>query len=435
MKQSVAVQQQSKEAAAPVSLTKAYYALVLLTLVWGLQFANIQIINIVLERIRTEFQASDTMMGIVTGLAVVLFGSILSLPVARIADRKGRVSLIAIGVTFWSAVTILGGLAQSIIQLILARVGFSIGGAVSPAPGNSLVADYFPKNKLPMAMAIMSTAPCVGGLVAALIGGLVGTALGWRGAFTVVAIPGFIIAALLFFTIKEPPRGIQDGKNADTRNYGVGETLRFFVENKTYFLMVVGFTFTGSADLALSTWFVTYMERVHHVSMLEAGTFGGTLNSIAGIAGVLLGGAVIAQLGKKDDRWKIIGPGLTSLFAGPVLLAFLFAPMPWTYVAVFFAMILMVFRMGPILGLVQSVVKVRMRAFAAATLFMVGTLVGSGGGPLIIGAINDYLKPTYGAMAIRYSLLCVPALSMLGSIFFLWAGRYVKEDIRRSLAE
>ncbi|MGD0099566.1 MAG: MFS transporter [Acidobacteriota bacterium] len=432
MKEAATVQQ-APETAAPVSMAKAYYVLALLTLVWAFQFANIQIVNIVLERIRSEFNASDTVMGLVAGIAVVLFGSILSLPVARIADRKGRVSIIALGVTFWSLVTTLGGFAHSIIQLILVRIGFSIGGSVSPAPGNSLVADYFPKNKLPMAMAFMSTAPCIGGLVAAWIGGFAGTHWGWRGAFVAVAIPGFIIAALLYFTVKEPVRGIQDGKHADTRDYGLGETLRFFIENKTFLLMVIGFTFTGSADLALSTWFVAYMERVHQTSMLEAGAFGGTLNSIAGITGVLLGGFVIAHLGKRDDRWKIVGPGLTSLFAGPVLIAFLFAPMPWTYVAVFCAMILMVFRMGPILGLVQSVVRVRMRAFATATLFMVGNLVGSGAGPLIIGAINDHLNPIYGRGAIRYSLLCVPALSMLGALFFIWAGRYVKEDIRKSM--
>ncbi len=432
MKEAATVQQ-AQETAAPVSMAKAYYVLALLTLVWAFQFANIQIVNIVLERIRSEFNASDTVMGLVAGIAVVLFGSILSLPVARIADRKGRISIIALGVTFWSLLTTLGGFAHSIIQLILARIGFSIGGSVSPAPGNSLVADYFPKNKLPMAMAFMSTAPCIGGLVAAWIGGFAGTHWGWRGAFVAVAIPGFVIAALLYFTVKEPVRGIQDGKHADTRDYGLGETLRFFIENKTFLLMVIGFTFTGSADLALSTWFVAYMERVHQTSMLEAGAFGGTLNSIAGITGVLLGGFVIAHLGKRDDRWKIVGPGLTSLFAGPVLIAFLFAPMPWTYVAVFCAMILMVFRMGPILGLVQSVVRVRMRAFATATLFMVGNLVGSGAGPLIIGAINDHLNPIYGRGAIRYSLLCVPALSMLGALFFIWAGRYVKEDIRKSM--
>jgi hypothetical protein len=91
--------------------------------------------------------------------------------------------------------------------------------------------------------------------------------------------------------------------------------------------------------------------------------------------------------------------------------------------------------MGPILGLVQIVVKVRMRAFAAATLFLIGTLIGSGGGPLLIGALNDHLSPVYGASAIRYSLLCVPVASIIGALFYLWAGRHVKEDIRKSLVE
>jgi MFS family permease len=418
-----------------VSLARAYYVLVLLTLVWALQFANIQIVNVVLEQIKNDFRVSDTAMGLIAGIVVTLLGSLLSMPVARLADRKGRLAIISIGVAFWSILTTLGGFAQNVLQLVLARIGFGVGGSVSPAPGNSLVSDFFPRDKLPMAMAIMSMAPCIGGLLAAWIGGIVGSShWGWRGAFVAVAIPGFIVAALLYFTVREPVRGIQDGKHADVREYGVGETVRFFFENTTYLLIVIGFTFSGIADLALATWFVPFMQRVHGTSLLEASTFGGTLNSVAGIAGVLLGGAVIGRLGKRDDRWKIVGPGVTSLLAGPVLMVFLFAPLPWTYVGLFFAMILLTFRMGPILGLVQSVVKVRMRAFAAATLFMIGTIVGSAAGPLLIGVLNDLLEGRYGPLAIRYSLLCVAASSMLGALFYLWAGRHVRADIRRSLA-
>jgi MFS family permease len=433
MKQEAAENRQ--QTGTPVSAAKAYYVLALLTLVWAFQFANIHIVNVLLESIRSEFKQSDTVMGLIAGIAVVLFGSILSMPIARLADRRGRIAIISIGVTFWSVMTTLGGFAQSIVQLLLARVGYSIGGSVSPGPGNSLAADFFPREKLPTAMAIMSTAPCIGGLIAAWIGGIVGASWGWRGAFVAVGIPGFLIAALLYFTVKEPVRGIQDGKHADTQNYNLSETLRSFIKNKTYFLIVVGFTFTGSADLALSTWFVTYLQRVHLRTMMEARTFGGTLSAMGSLAGVLLGGAIIGYLGKKNDKWKIVGPGITSLLAGPMLLCFLFAPMPWAYVGAFFSMLLMGFRMGPILGLVQSVVKIRMRAFAAATLFMVGNLIGAGGGPPLIGALNDYLYPVHGTMAIRYSLLCVPAASVLGALFFIWAGRYVSEDIRRSHAE
>jgi MFS family permease len=428
-------ERQAEETKKPVSMAKSYYVLALLTLVWALQFTNISIINIVLEPIKKEFALSDTMMGLMVGFAFVLIGSLLSMPVARLADRKGRIAIIAVGVTFWSIMTSLGGFARSVTQLLLARVGLGIGGSVAPAPGNSLVSDYFPKDKLPLAMAIMSMAPCIGGLAAFLIGGYAGTYWGWRSAFFFAGIPGFVVAGLLYFTVKEPHRGLQDGKNADTRDYGLGETLRFFIENKTYFLMVLGFTFTGFSDLALSTWFVAFMMRVHQMTMLQVSTVGGTLNSLGGIAGVLLGGIIVGYLGKKDDRWKIVAPGITSFLAGPALIVFLFAPMPWTYVAIFCAVLLMGFRMGPILGLVQSVVKVRMRAFAAATLFLVGTLFGSGAGPLIIGAFNDYLDPTHGPLAIRYSLLCVPAMSMFGALFFLWAGRHVREDINRSRAE
>ena len=91
--------------------------------------------------------------------------------------------------------------------------------------------------------------------------------------------------------------------------------------------------------------------------------------------------------------------------------------------------------MGPVLGLVQSVVKVRMRAFAAAVIFMIGNLFGYGLGPLFIGMCNDHLKPTYGPLAIRYSLMSMPIMTMFGALFFLWAARYVKRDIQRCAVE
>jgi MFS family permease len=76
-----------------------------------------------------------------------------------------------------------------------------------------------------------------------------------------------------------------------------------------------------------------------------------------------------------------------------------------------------------------------MRAFAAATLFMIGTIIGSAAGPLVIGALNDILEPRYGDLSIRYSLICVSGATMIGALFYIWAGRYVKADLQRSTAE
>ena len=434
MKQAAAIEN-TGVAAQPVSLAKSYYVLALLTLVWALSFTNRSIINVVLEPIKKEFNLSDTVMGLMVGFGFILIYSILSMPLARFADRKGRIPIIATGIAFWSVMTWLGGLAQTVTQLLLTRIGLGIGESCATAPGNSLVSDYFSKDKRPMAMAILSMAPVVGGYGAFLIGGFAATYWGWRSAFFLAGFPGLLIAALLYFTVKEPPRGLQDGKNVDTQAYGLGETLRYFVKNRTYFFLMIGFCFTGYADLTLGTWLAAYLMRVHALTMLQVSTVGGTIQTIGGVSGVLLGGFIVAHLGKMDDKWRIFAPGITSLLAGPALVFFLYAPMPWAWVGLACSVLFMGFRMGPLLGLVQSVVKVRMRAFAAATIFMIGNLFGAGLGPLIIGASNDYLNSTYGPLAIRYSLLSVPAMSMLGALFFLGAVRHVKQDIKMSLME
>jgi hypothetical protein len=108
-------------------------------------------------------------------------------------------------------------------------------------------------------------------------------------------------------------------------------------------------------------------------------------------------------------------------------------PLAWT--GLFCSVFFMGFRMGPVLGLVQTVVKVRMRAFAAAIIFMFGNLFGFGVGPFIIGACNDLFIPVFGKYAIRYSMLILPLTSMLGALFFIIAARHVTWDIRRSQAE
>jgi MFS family permease len=423
------------EVAKPVSLVKSYYVLILLTLVWSAAYIDRNIINVVLEPIKKEFGVSDTLMGFMVGFGFVLIYAILAMPVARLADRKGRLPIICIGVTFWSIMTSFGAAAQTVYQLLFTRIGVGVGESAASAPGNSLISDYFPKDKRPMAMAILSMSPFIGVYGGFMIGGIAATYWGWRSAFLVAGIPGIIVAILLRFTVKEPLRGALDGKNADTRVYSLRETLRYFVSNKTYLLAVIGFSLTSFVDFGITAWFASFLMRVHHLTILQASTVGGTIKSLAGVTGVLLGGFVVSYLGKKSDTYKILTPGITSLLAGPFLAVFYFAPMPLAWFGLVAGVICTGFRMGPVLGLVQSVVKVRMRAFAAAVIFMIGNLFGYGLGPLFIGMSNDYLKPTYGPLAIRYSLISMPIMTMVGALFFLWAARYVKRDIQKCAIE
>ena len=84
-----------------------YYVLALLTLGYVFNFVDRQVMTILIEPIKMEFGASDTQMGLLSGLAFALFYATLGIPVARLADRWSRRNVLAISMTTWSAVTAL----------------------------------------------------------------------------------------------------------------------------------------------------------------------------------------------------------------------------------------------------------------------------------------------------------------------------------------
>jgi MFS family permease len=161
------------------------------------------------------------------------------------------------------------------------------------------------------------------------------------------------------------------------------------------------------------------MARVHDLTSAEIGTYAGTFKGLFGIAGALLGGFVVGKISKDDDRWKVWAPAIMSGLAGPIfvlcMLILSFQVMIWM-LGLF--SILAGFRLGPIF----AVAKTRMRALAAATMLLTATCFGQGVGPLAVGYLNDILQNTYGAQAVRYSLL-IAALATVPPRCFSAAAR------------
>src|ERR1700730_10319625 len=120
--------------------SRRYYVLGLLTIIYALNFLDRTIFNVLIEPIKKEFTLSDTMMGLLAGSGFVLFYSLLGIPIARIADRLNRRNTVAIAFAFWSAMTILCGMAQSVGTLALARIGVGIGESAGTPASQSMVA-------------------------------------------------------------------------------------------------------------------------------------------------------------------------------------------------------------------------------------------------------------------------------------------------------
>ena len=183
-----------------------YYVLVLLTLTASINFVDRQILSVLLEPIGQEFALSDSLLGLLSGIAFAAFYSILGIPIAVLADRLNRRNIIVICISIFSVMTAICGSVSSFMQLFLARIGVGIGEAGTAPASQSIISDLFPVAERPFAMSLLAAGGNIGLMLGLLIGGWVNEWYGWRMAFLAAAAPGVLIALTIWFTVQEPPR-------------------------------------------------------------------------------------------------------------------------------------------------------------------------------------------------------------------------------------
>src|SRR3546814_17603570 len=110
-------------------------------------FLDRQIITILAEPIKAEFKLADWQIGMMTGLSFALLYCIAGFPIARWAERGDRIRILSLAVIVWSGFTAACGLAQNLVQFLLARVGVGIGEAGCTPPANYLLSEIAPPPK------------------------------------------------------------------------------------------------------------------------------------------------------------------------------------------------------------------------------------------------------------------------------------------------
>ncbi|MBK7812869.1 MAG: MFS transporter [Rhodocyclaceae bacterium] len=227
--------------------------LALLSLTYVLNFIDRQILAMLIEPIKKEFGVSDTAMGFLSGFAFVFFYTIAGIPVARWADRGSRKVIITAALVIWSAMTAACGLARSFAQLAVARVLVGIGEAGGSPPAHSLIADYFPPRQRATALAIYAWGVYIGAALAFLAGGYLIQRYDWRMAFLIVGLPGVALALLFGLTVREPPRGWSEGRDAAPMQ-PLGETLRHLLALRAFVLIVLGSSIQSLSGYGVLTW-------------------------------------------------------------------------------------------------------------------------------------------------------------------------------------
>jgi len=407
------------------------YTLFILTAVYVFNFIDRQILVILQESIKQELGLSDTQLGLMTGFTFAIFYVSFGIPIARLADKGNRRNIIAVSLTIWSAMTALSGMAQNFMQLLLARIGVGIGEAGGSPPSHSIISDLYPPKKRATALAIYSTGISIGILLGFLIGGWVNQYLGWRMTFLVVGLPGILLAVILRFTLKEPPRGLSDeASDVANEQHSMKDVFKLLREKKSFRYIAVGAGFAAYVSYTVTSWMPPFLARVHDMSSAEIGTWLSLIFGIGTGIGYFMGGYLTDRLSKKDKRWYLWLPALTLLLAIPLaLVAFFASDANTTLLAIILPAFLNSLYLAPCIALTHGIVSVRMRALASAILFFVLNIIGLGFGPFVGGIISDMLQPSLGVDALRWALSNSAIASVLSASCLFMASKSIRKDL------
>jgi len=409
------------------------YVLAVIWFVLLLRFLDLQVIAVLMESIKREFAISDTQLGLLTGFAFSVFYGTLGIPVAFLADRSNRVTIIAAAVSVWSAMTAACGLASTFPLLLMARLGVGIGEAGGNAPAYSLISDYFPARRRAFIFAILNSAVPVGTFTGLIIGGIVSARLGWRAAFWAVGLPGLAIGLLALLTVHDPRRARGRAPVQRVSTSSISKDLRALLDKRSYRHLVLATSLFTLGALGSGIWIPSFFIRVHHLPSAQVATWLACIYGGGGLIGALTGGILADHLVARthDCRWHVWIAGICSAATLPFTFFVYLWPDPITALLMHTgATILMHMWMGPAYGLVQSLAGPQRRTMAAAVNMLAINLLAYGLGPLLVGTGSDALRAILGNQSLRYSILTVVVLAYgWAAAHFFIAAKTVRHEI------
>ena len=375
-------------------LRGAYRArlLILLLLTNTLSFIDRAIMSVVVEPMRADLHLSDLQIGVLQGLAFAAIYALIGLPVGRLAERGNRLTILSTAIIVFSLATGLCGFATSFFQLFLLRMLVGVGEGGYMAPATSLVADHFKPARRASALSVILLGTPFGFLIGSILGGQIAEHWGWRATFFVMSVPGLIIAALLIFALREPPRGLAEGvrEQPSVPPPSFGAVLRHLFGQPAFRHLLAGAVLCTCGANAIGQFQVSFFARAHHLPIAVAAATSGMI-SFAGLApGMLIGGNLVDRIARRDERWYLWTPAVGAIL-GALFLALgfwqtSFAP---AVALIVIGSILLFFHYAPCYALVQLIAGVRRRASAVAVYGVFLGLLGSGLGPTFTGFVSS----------------------------------------------
>ncbi len=419
----------------------AWFMLTLLTAINLINYVDRQIVPSVGADIQADLRLNDAWLGAIMGSFIISY-TVLSPIFGRLGDVGERRRLIAIGIVIWSVATVMGGLARSGLQLLIARTLVGIGEASYATIAPSLIADVFPKNRRGTALGIFFAAIPLGLGLGVSLGALApwfehhwkfGKNQGWQPTLFLVGGPGLLLAALYYLFTKEPKRGGMDEMGpAEKQSQDAVSSgpvpLRARIKRSvivyaalltipTFLFATLGYTALTFATGGLINWAEKFLEKDKHPppddpanNPVESDSGEGEENHqpdfreqtrmifgliviAAGFIGTLLGGALSDWLLRYTKYSYFLVCGVTVLLAVvPTLLVIGVMEPTWYFAFIFAAVLFLVMGNAPVNALIINSVAPNLRASAVALSILIIHVFGDVLSNWAIGALSVAIK-------------------------------------------
>lgn len=418
----------------PASRGYVLYAVALVFLVSVFNVVDRYILSVLAPVMKADLGLSDTQMGLLLGPSFSVVHFLATLPAAWLADRYARRTVVAAGLFVWSGMTALGAAAQGFWPLFLTRMGVGIGEAAGSPPSIGLLTDTAPPEWRTRALSSLTIGALVGLALGMIVGGAVGERAGWRAALVAVGLPGVLLALLVRFSLREPPRSAQVAATPM-------EAAHHLFGRASFGWAVAGLCVANVSIAGRNLWEPSFLDRAYGLSGAALGSTYVVISALPSMTGAFVGASLADRLASRDMRWLAWICGGSIALAMPFQIAFLtWDPahrldvfgydVPVAFGPSIVGSFLLGFFSAPMASLAQALATSRMRSLAHAIWTMPYTLVGMGVGPLVVGSLSQAWATDVGHAGLRDGLVAVLLLLPIGGAGFFVAARTLREDVR-----
>jgi MFS family permease len=426
---------------------QAWYTVGVLAVITTFALLDQNILGLLIQQIKGDFQLTDSEAGLLLGPTQAIFYALVAVPFSRYIDRWTRKWIIAGGLIIWSLATAASGLAANFTQMFVARVVVGAGESVNGPTAYSMVADSFPRERLPRAVSTLQLGSVAGSGLSRLAGGLiigliatlgtphlpfVGELRPWQVVLLCIGLPGLVVS-LLLLTIKEPPR---HNLTLETSKAGMRATLSYlWLHFAVFGPMFVGLTL-GSLDTGSQAWGAPFFERTYGWSPARYGIVTGTVSIPCMLVGLYLGAKWAEWFQNRGDpagAYRVIL--YTRLVSIPFAILQPLMPSPELAMAFSAVAFVTLGMTGPMLNAVMLAVSPNQIRGQIMTLYLfIYTVVGVGLGPYVTGLTTDHIFTSPNDL--RWSIVLLHVVFLPISLAVTWLGvKAFRAEVHRLNAE